>query len=358
MIEYPVYADLVKILELDWYHSESFVRYSPEITCIKEARTYSVAEESASNVEEEDPKMNLVHLLYLLKQLEVLDIKTGHRYDRGIFSYLANFLNSHPSRIQRFEWRRGDLPLPALIPALLVPSLRVLSSISIMSQSFDPLWFPYLPEGTELASWYGKSNVEELCLVKGEIEGKDLEQILRLPRALKILICDGSSSSSSSGVNVELQRAFERVSKTLEFLHMLLVPSISTGGLIPSFDYLTSLKFLVLHHSVLFDGRRGNPAGGLPPYLEVLFTFAPGDEWPLDPVLESWEQLLTKKSSTCLPKLKIVGHQPKTTLLLPLIDLAKSRKVEIARRFADYLAVRESYLSEIRSRYPHDVVPD
>ncbi|CAG8775691.1 11342_t:CDS:2, partial [Acaulospora colombiana] len=71
------------------------------------ARVYSPDQAFLWNIEEGDPKTNLAHLLHLLSELEILDIKAGPRYDRDILPYLINFLNkSHPlSKLQRFEWR-------------------------------------------------------------------------------------------------------------------------------------------------------------------------------------------------------------------------------------------------------------
>ncbi|PVF94087.1 hypothetical protein CPB86DRAFT_789401 [Serendipita vermifera] len=355
VIESPIYSDLVRVLEVDWYQSESVDQYSRNITCIEEART--LTRELVPRVDEEDPKVNLAHLLHLLKHLEVVDIKAGHRYDRGILPYLAGFLSQqHSSNLQRFEWRKGDLPLEALVPALLIPSLRKLCMFSAFaSESFDHQWFPDLPRGTDLASWYGKSNVEELCLRKSDIRVQDLAQILQLPRALKILQCEGQFSTPLNDVGVRLQTALEHVSQSLEFLCLFWTPESWYSGSLPSFHNLTSLTFLVLEHPVLFDHRRESVIECLPPSLKVLFSYSPGDivdEPPLDHLLPGWERLL-KATSPRLPKLRMIGHQPKTTLLLPLLDLAKKRKVQIARRFLDYLNLKESYMSDIRKRYPH-----
>jgi hypothetical protein len=356
VIEHPAYARLVIILEVDWYCNDVFETWSRDIKCAEEAGIYTSSPEITSNLETRDPKVNIMHLLHLLRDLEVIDIKAGPRHDRDILPYLNNFLNKcHLStKLRRFEWRRCDFGVTALIPALLVPSMKQFRCTQVITDAFfDFHWFPDLPEGTSLSTWYGKSNVEELSLFWPEVSKKHVAEILLLPQNLKILIYQGELSPSPGDVQTHslLKRAFDRISASLEFLY-LSWQHFDRNSII-SFQNFKRLKFLILDCSLIFyppnlATRSYHISESLPPSLEVLFMYKYLDNWAKEHIFAEWKRLLIEKSAMCLPNLWLVGHQENTTLLLPLIDLASSRNVQIAWRVVDFIKVKESYLSKIR----------
>ncbi|PVF94092.1 hypothetical protein CPB86DRAFT_65592 [Serendipita vermifera] len=356
-IRNPANAILVKTLQVDWYCNDVFHLWSAHIKCMERARVYSPDQSFVWNIEEEDPKTNLAHLLHLLSELEILDIKAGPRYDRDIFPYLVNFLNkSHmSSKLQRFEWRRCDVGLLTLIPALLVPSMKVFRCIQVVTDEFfDPHWFPDLPDRKSLASWYGQSSIEELSLIWPDINGQEFEEVLRLPRALKILIYHGEHFPPPKDREAALMRALDHVSASLEFLYLFWQSTYGQCSIL-SFRKFNSLKFLVLNCSFVFDPPDSTPglrtiAKSLPPALEIFFLYRYSNTWPKEYILDCWRRLLSEKSSTRLPNLRFVGQQAGIPLLAPLIDFARSRKVEVVLRISDFIRLKESFLSDIRRR--------
>ncbi|CAG8736009.1 2871_t:CDS:1 [Acaulospora colombiana] len=329
------------------------------IDCAQDAKKYSEPIEFPPNIEEQDPKVNVLHLLHMLRHLETLEIRAGPRYDRGIHTYLSNFLNGRDfsTRLRSFTWWDVDVDIRTLIPALLIPSVKeVHSSQASRKDHMDYVWGPDLPQNLQSVSRDGQSNVERLTLSLVQVDGLNLSELLRLPRALKVLTYHG-------GIRYQLadqpplrvfKRALSHVASELEFLDLFwnsTLPFDDDSTL--SFQKFVSLKFLVVNCSLIHDPR--SPTNGsllsesLPPSLEVLYMYGPYPKiWHRNDILECWKLVLTEKSTTYLPNLWFIGHWNDLDLLIPFLDLASSQNVQIALEFQELIRVKEAFLSKIK----------
>jgi hypothetical protein len=349
MVDYPTYAVLVKILELDWYCYE---RFEPPLRPLEKSQ------------EEADPKSILLHLLYILQDLEVLDIMTGFRHDKEVFPYLSRFFDENrlSLKLRRLEWRRCDVRVAGLIPALLIPSMREFQcrrGQSVRSPDFE--WPPDLPSGTDIKFWYKKSNVEELALTWGDLNGKEFVEIVQLPRHLKILSLRKEFYQLQMDHEIslrDLKQALGHVSKSLEFLDVF---RDSYSGiqldneLILPLHGFTALKFLSLNCSLLYGPQNSaaierSLAKSLPPALEILFMCIDPEYWRDEYILDQWERILAEKSSTCLHNLWFIGQRNNVTLLMPLTDLANSRNVQVSHYIGDFTRLKQLYLSQIKQK--------
>jgi hypothetical protein len=349
MVDYPTYAVLVKVLELDWYWCE---RFEQPLRPLEKSQ------------EEADPKSILVHLLYILQDLEVLDIKTGFRHDKEIFPYLARFFDENrlSVKLRRLEWRRCDVRVTVLIPALLIPSMREFQcrrGQCVRSPDFEGA--PDLPNGTDVKSWYKKSNVEELALTWGDLSGKEFVEIIQLPQHLKILSLRKEFYQLQLDHEIclsDLKQALGHVSKSLEFLDVFRDSysgiQLDNELILPLYAF-TALKFLSLNCSLLYGPQNSaaiehSLAKSLPPALEILFMSIDPEYWRDEYILDQWERVLAEKSSTCLRNLWFIGQRNNVTLLIPLTDLANSRNIQISQHIGDFTRLKQLYLSQIKQK--------
>jgi hypothetical protein len=361
MITYPEHARSVKGVKVLWYVNDHAKKWSKAsyIVCTETARIYYPHQAVVQNIEKNDPQINVISLLHLLPHLESLAITSGHGRDKSLVPYLVQFLNHNHSStaIHTFEWGDFDLDLRTLIPVLLVPSLKefVCAQTSLAS-SLESCSLSDLPHGTNLASWYGKSNVEELYLSGVKVNGDDLVNIARLPRNLKILtyfVTHQYSRDTSQLTYVDLQRALDHAAHSLEFLKLYWKPSTRhRAGPKLCFRNFRSLKFLALECSILQDSLASTStiSKSLPPSLEVLYTMD-CPLWMQSMMVELWRDILNEKSSTYLPSLWFVGNENPWNLLSPLIDLANSRNVQIAKNRDETDDMKKCYLYRMRSSW-------
>jgi hypothetical protein len=359
MISYPEHVRLVKGVKVLWYtkdHVKTRSRAS-YIICTEKARKNYPQQAVVQNIEKNDPQINVISLLHLLPHLESLAITSGYGRDKSLVPYLLKFLNhKHSSTtIHTFEWSDFDLDLRTLIPVLLVPSLREFVCVQTSLDSFlESCSLSDLPHGTELASWYGKSNVEELYLSAVKVDGDDLVNIARLPRNLKILtyyVNHQYGRETSQLTYADLERALDYVAHGLELLELYWETTTRhEATLALCFLNFRSLRFLVLECSILQASLDSTftIAESLPPSLEILYSMY-NHLWEQDEIIDLWGKILEEKSSTCLPSLWFVAHHGGEEILSPLNDLASSRNVQIAKSRDESFVMKMRYLSRIRS---------
>ncbi|PVF93879.1 hypothetical protein CPB86DRAFT_74953 [Serendipita vermifera] len=332
IIEYPTYAPLVKVCKyapqvgwnkrirgLDFSRSPGMHKLSPElIEAIKEGKAWT-------------------HGLlppYLLQTLESFYVKLrfdreeekcfqlhfSRLFDKGLVS----------TKLQSLSWTASQpLDITSLISALSLPSMNRLYANARVSSRNTVVY----QDRT--------SSVEELELSTSKLREGDLLILLKVPRALKSFTYYQFSNRTTDGPALHgFIRALECVSSSLEFLDIAWSiyyedPSISSAFW--SFSNFASLKAPHINYRLIY-GPEPNLApciaNSLPKTLEVLsMRLLLEGRWTKAPVLDLWRRLLLKKSSTCLSRLRLIGHLSKFELLLPLAEVASTRKVMVARKW-------------------------
>jgi hypothetical protein len=240
----------------------------------------------------------------------------------------------------------------------LIPTIKEVRGSQVSRKdNQDYFWCPDLPEGTNFASWYGKSNVERLTLSLVQIHGDHLAEILRLPHSLKAFTYHGCILYHPTNQQTPLRafkRSLDHVAESLQFLDLFWNSSQwYDGDSILSFHNLSSVKFFLVNCSLIYDPDSPTQstclAESLPPALEIFYMYGPFPKiWPKKDILECWRAILAGKSSTCLPSLRLVGHWNDLDLLLPLIDLAKSRYIQVTLNIPDLVTMKDTFLSKIK----------
>jgi hypothetical protein len=365
LIKYPAYSSMVRTLDFVWcpYQRDERWPRTGHLKCTEEARNYSPTRPTLSRLKSTDPKVDFADLFHLLPRLESLEIMTGYIHDLGLLPYLAVLMNqSHLStKLQIFKWNNLDLHLHTLTPVLLVPSLREFCCSRHYGPAVGPDWSPDLPNGTELTYWYGKSNVEKILLDEAKARGDDLVELLRLPRALKILTyyIDFSYLSQTGRASYGyLKRTLDPIARSLEFLELSCgwrSSRVDDSGSTLSLSNFRALRFLYLDIFFIYPPTSSaikilRIAESLPPSLETLYTYRYHFHLSKDD-FNCWKRVLTEKSSTCLPNLRYAGHLSHPETLLPLIDLARSKNVQVIMSSVEMLDIKEAFLSRIKASW-------
>jgi hypothetical protein len=344
VIEYPAHARLVKTLCL--YHPScrlGEINNSDSNLFIETAKERFLPEDIISDLEKRHEDAYLWLLLHLLPHLEGLCLDAGEYYDHKLWAYFPKFIGD---RLLPFSLRslslvaNGKIDMQVLIPAFLCPAMTKICVYGFVSQENGKrLWYP--PPGVDVTSWYKTSKVERLELGHIGISNHDMETLIRLPRALKEFACYENCTIYDQIYDANgLREALDFAAETLELLDLRWETEGPLHGYTPwSLANFSSLKTLHVVYQLLFGEDWSTAplvAGRLPPTLEVLAMYELFSiDWYDEGRIEAWRQLLAHKSSTCIPRLRLIANVFDFGLLKPLVELANSCGVQVAQRKED-----------------------
>ncbi|PVF93881.1 hypothetical protein CPB86DRAFT_818444 [Serendipita vermifera] len=328
IIEYPTYAPLVKVCK---YSPQSPGSEEPRgVDFSKAPEIHALAPELIQAIKEGKAWTHALPLPYLLPNLETLHVNLGsYRNEEKIFElHLSRLLAGGlvPTTLQSFTWIAFQtLNIISLISALSLPSVTRLCFTAQIGSSKG------------VVTQYGTSSVEELQLITGKLPEEELSMLLKVPRVLKRFTYYQVMNETREGFTMDgFLRALESVISSLEFLNVgwcLYEPYFSDSAFL-SFDSFVSLNTLFINYRLVYGPDPNSApciADSLPKSLEVLAMRRVFEgKWTEDILPDIWKRLLLKKSSTCLSRLRMIGHLNKFELLFPLNELAATRNVKVA----------------------------
>jgi hypothetical protein len=341
ILEYPTYAYLVRTLLLEWQEDAYGPPKHDSEKLFEVAKRSSLPESFIIGIQEQHPAAYPFLFLHLLRGLEVLDIDTQARTDEVFNMHLVGFIRGRlfASTLHALTLvADGEIDVHILFPLFLsssITQIRVDWLVSWKGQS-EGL---YLPRDTNLASYYGTSSIEKLELRSAWALDNALKKLFRLPRCLKTFIYHEDMFRIDEVFDLDcLREAVEKLSNNLETLELRLVArSRFNGGYTPwSLTNFTCLKILRIGYPVMF--RPGlittSPISDiLPPILEVLVMYPMYvSNWDYRDI---WKMILTQKSPTCIPRLRLIAHFGDFGFLDPLVELANSHNVHVAQNRDD-----------------------
>jgi hypothetical protein len=235
-------------------------------------------------------------------------------------------------KLRMFTWN-GDVGFKSdlLIPILLQPSIT-----EIKIQRLRPC--------DSLGEWpyYRKSNVQKISFYQADMDPEILRKLLQVSNYLKSFVYYKHYCSFYSEAEVfeGLKSGLDYVAQSLERLEVgyddIFAPHSRPA--IWSFSNYTCLKVLCINYTLLYGFDPATApciAHFLPPTLEVIIMRGTSSQWTRTHYIETWRRLLLKKTSTCLERLKMIGHFLDWWVLKPLADLARSQNIKIALKWAD-----------------------
>ncbi|PVF92903.1 hypothetical protein CPB86DRAFT_146536 [Serendipita vermifera] len=344
-IEYPTHARLVKNLSLCFSATMGgWIETLDPTPFLKAAQTSVLPEEFILEMKGRRPEAYRLLLLHLLSHLEVLSIEINGDYECEFQTYFSKFLTDgllSPKLREVSLFGLGDTDGNVLIPTLLYPSMTKVKALGL-STSDDGEHCRYSPWGIDIVSQRGTSHVETLSLRHGTLLNRDLKILLRLPKALRSFCYheDESFPHTVADLNA-FRRAINLVATSIEDLDLRWENKAQF-----SIDYtpwslanFTSLRVLHIMYQLVYGP---NPtaalsvAGSFPVTLEVLALYPHiGSDWTNEGYIDSWKRLLTQKSPSCLPRLRLIAHEEGFLLLRPLVTLASRCNVHIALKPAE-----------------------
>ncbi|PVF97888.1 hypothetical protein CPB86DRAFT_873809 [Serendipita vermifera] len=349
-LELPQYASLIKDLALDGCRSQGSVTGTlpivGHINFSNEAKLRGLPEDLISCIEQQYPWAYSLFLLHLLQDLEILRVATGPQQDTNFDIYLSTLMNkgciSHKLQVLVRD-PSNIFHIGNVLSAFLLPSMTRICVGFAFSGIFISL-SQYAPRGVEFSALYGSSNVETIELQYCGLRSEDITHIIRLPRALKRFIYEPGSRLDWAG-DRELdgyKLALDHVSESLEHLDFRWGDQEGLEDTLKvwSLHKFSSLKVLCIDSTLLygFDSSSTTPliSKSLPNSLEVLAMRRPYDYlWTERSDLDMWRDLLTSKSQTFLPRLRLIANLGDFDLLQPLLELARNQMVRIALRKED-----------------------
>ncbi|PVF97885.1 hypothetical protein CPB86DRAFT_873806 [Serendipita vermifera] len=349
MLKHPNKSNLVKSLGLGpavWPPPPFQMDPLPDQIDLKEeAQKLSLSSVLIKYIERRTQWANVLLLLHRLQALEGLFIDTDTHNMAYFEEHFSNSLKSGLlSPILRAYTRCADPASSyyALIPAFLAPSMVKVCGIRVDPGGASD-FCRYLLLNTELESFYGTSGVERFELHYAHLSSEDLSGFLRLPRALKMLVYKGEGRRNPGQDHVlnEFRQALDFVARTLEFLEFdwYDVSRVISGAKNWSFHNFVSLKVLHIKFILMYGTdptRAPCIAGSLPPNLEELALYLHyTSKWKRVHYIETWTNLLEKKSFALLPHLRLIAHYPQFTVLDSIYDLATRKNVKIALKWDD-----------------------
>jgi hypothetical protein len=224
IIDFPSLAPLVKTLTLDWNeHTDGWPCDLEHSYIVGLAEKRSLPERFILDIKERFPSSCPLLLLHLLPQIEILHIETGYIYERTFYAYFARFMNDgllSPMLRELTLRADGATDVRVLVPAFLSPSMTRICAKALISPLYKRRWW-YPAQNVDVTSSYKTSNVEELELYHAQLSDEDLEELLRLPRALKSFSYLEQNRLCSTVSGLEgLRRAIDCVAETIEVLDL------------------------------------------------------------------------------------------------------------------------------------------
>ncbi|CAG8641246.1 13692_t:CDS:1, partial [Acaulospora colombiana] len=270
ILEYPTYAPLVKAFDC---YGQQQMKPKPELHGIDFSRIAEIqklAPDLIQSIKERQEWTYVILLPFLLQNLEELDIEIDlYPYMRDFGHYFSQMLDKGLvfRKLRSISWGFAlNLGMNLLSSTFLLPSI---TRVCIDG------WIEF--EDT-VACHYGTSSVEDLELRVLTTSEKDMNILLRLPRALKKFTWSPTYWEDVAGP-ILLQgcrRALECVSRSLEFLYFRWrngFEHFPPGLEIWSLDNFVSLKTLCINYQ-LICGRGPNLvlciSNSLPKSLEIL----------------------------------------------------------------------------------------
>jgi hypothetical protein len=279
----------------------------------------------------------------LLPHLEGLCLDAGEYYDHKLWTYFPKFIGDRllpPSLRSLTMVANGEIDMQVLMPAFLYPAMAKICVYGFASkEKGERLWCP--SPGVDVTSWYKTSKVERLELGHVVLSNRDIETLIRLPRALKAFAYYENSTRYPQLYDTNgFRRALDFASETLEFLDLRWSTTRPFDGCKPwSLANFSSLKTLHVVYQLLFGEDSSTAplvADCLPPTLEVLAMYdLITIHWYNEDCIIAWKRLLDHKSSTCIPRLRLIANVFDFGLLTPLVELANGYGVQVAQRKED-----------------------
>jgi hypothetical protein len=353
LIEMPHYAPLVRKFSVDLYADIMSSEYRERVDerskgnfdlFANHALKHGIPDSLVTKVKNKRSWAVALSLLPLFTRLNVLEWGPGNDYDvvDDIQEFFPLFYSRLiPSSLRSFT-RKGGLgadhyfDMATLFPVIIYSSLNEICGYRIVSRKHHA---PSLvsPPGTRLQDWYGKSNVHTLKFYAANFHGEHVAELLKLPRALKTFTYVDTYNRIHNDPPSEKPfiQSLHHVSNTLESLtiHWLR----NNAGYRPqtawSFRNFHSLRKLDINYSLLIAHNPYIIADQMPRYLEVLSLFSGSICRELNhddtEVLDCFQVVLAKKSSTCLAHLKVLSHRGWELDWGPLRDIAAGVGVKI-----------------------------
>jgi hypothetical protein len=329
LVERPHYAPLVRELELTWEDPDSLEEVQKSARDVEyqlylqDLRSHAIPENLIYGIKWQIAWANALSLLHQLTRLEKLLLQPAYDVYSIIgagMPHLFQFQRAAPC-IRYFALESDmvssiDFDAELLIPAFLCSSMMEIQGHSMLSSEEKLEDKRLLPLGTTREDWFGKSSVQILRLLFAKVYGDDLDQLLRLPFSLKTFIYEDRDDYTYPYPTPDevFRRNLDHVSSSLEYLSVHW--NENETGYRPQKPWnlqdFTLLLKLNINYTLLIGSDPDIIVDHLPSCLEILILFSRFGGYfrqADSEVLRCFKVVLTKKSTACLARLRIVSHQ-------------------------------------------------